>query len=475
MRQQVGTNLPKVGSYNQNVVLDAIRSSGATSRVELAERTGLTPQTISVIVRRLLTDGLVREDGAQPSAGSSGGGKPRTTLRVEPTAGYAVGLHFDPGAIAAVLVDLAGTVLAEARRPVHPSVRPEEAVALMGRAVRKVVREARVPQRRMLGIGLACPGPIDQELGLVLYPPQLAGWDRVPLGAMLEESTGSRVTMDNDATAAAIGERWSGVAKNIGNFIYIYMGTGIGGGLFLSNQVYRGPFRNAAEIGHITAAPDGPECYCGNRGCLEAVGCPAAMVAEARRLLTAAAAADAGPAGLGVGDAEAGGAGLGVGDAEAGGARLGVDGPAAVGCSEAGGALAAAYARDPESVDHEALCRAAAEGDPLARSVVDRVAGYLSDVAVSVTNVLDVELLVLGGPALGAVGGIYRDAVADALARRPIARHVHRVPVSLSPAGGNAAAVGAASLVFHRAFAPQLTTLLSPTAPRPAPSAAVAR
>jgi len=426
MRQQVGTNLPKVGSYNQNVVLDAIRSSGTTSRVELAERTGLTPQTISVIVRRLLAGGLVREDGAQPPAGSSGGGKPRTTLRVEPTAGYAVGVHFDPGQIGAVLVDMAGTVLAETRRGVHAGLGPEEAVALMGRAVRKVVRAAAIPPRRMLGVGLACPGPIDQELGLVLYPPRLAGWDRVPLAAMLERATGSRVIMDNDATAAAIGERWSGVAKNIGNFAYIYMGTGIGGGLFLSNQVYRGPFRNAAEIGHVVAAPDGPPCYCGNRGCLEAVACPAAMVADARRLL-------------------------------AGGA---------------GGALAAAYAKDPGSVDHEALCGAAAAGDELARSVVDRVAAHLSNAAVSVTNMLDVELLVLGGPALGAVGEIYRAAVAEALAARPIARHIHRVPVALSPAGGGAAAIGGASLVFHHAFAPQLTTLLSPTAPAVAPRGA---
>ena len=415
MRQQAGTNLPKVGSYNQNVVLDAIRSSGATSRVELAERTGLTAQTISVIVRRLLTDGLVREDGARPSSGPSGGGKPRTTLRVEPTAGYAVGVHFDPGEIAAVLVDLAGSVVAEVRREVHHSVQPEEAVALMGRAVRKVVRDAKIPQRRLLGVGLACPGPIDQDLGLVLYPPRLAGWEQVPLATLLAETTGTQVTIDNDATAAAIGERWSGVAKNVGNFIYVYMGTGIGGGLFLSNQVYRGPYRNAAEIGHISVAPDGPECYCGNRGCLEAVACPAAMVADAHRLL-----------------------------AQGG-----------------GGALAEAYAKDPVSVDHEAVCLAAAEGDPLARSVVDKTAGYLSDVAVSVANVLDVELMVLGGPALGAVGEIYRAAVAEALARRPIARRVHQVPVSLSPAGSSAGAIGAASLVFHRSYAPQLTTLLS--------------
>ena len=107
------------------------------------------------------------------------------------------------------------------------------------------------------------------------------------------------------------------------------------------------------------------------------------------------------------------------------------------------------------------MCAAAAAGDPLARSVVDRVAGYLADVAVSVANVLDVELMVLGGPALGAVGEIYRAAVAEALARRPIARRVHQIPVSLSPAGSNAGAIGAASLVFHRSYAPQLTELLS--------------
>jgi predicted NBD/HSP70 family sugar kinase len=414
MRPQAGTNLPKVGSYNQNVVLDTIRSLGSTSRVELADRTGLTAQTISVIVRRLLADGLVCEDGAQPSAGPAAGGKPRTALRVEPTAGYAVGIHFDPGKISAVLVDLSGRTVATAEHVIHDTLQPDDASALMARAVRKVIRDGHVPPKRVLGVGLACPGPIDQDLGLVLYPPRLAGWEQVPLETLLHESTGFQVTMDNDATAAAIGERWSGLAKDTGNFAYIYMGTGIGGGLFLNNQVYRGTYRNAAEIGHITVAPDGPECYCGNRGCLEAVACPAAMVAEAHALLAA------------------------------GGQ----------------GALAEAYRKDPGLVDHAALLAAADEGDALARGVVDRVAGQLADVAVSVANMLDIELIVLGGPALGPVGEVYCAAVAAALANRPIARRIHQTTVALSPAARDAGALGAASLVFHRSFAPQLTELL---------------
>jgi len=314
-----------------------------------------------------------------------------------------------------MLVDLSGRVLADVQYEVHDSVKPEDAAALMAKAVRKVIRDGRIPPKRMLGVGLACPGPIDQDLGLVLYPPRLAGWEQVPLETLLHENTGYPVTIDNDATAAAIGERWSGLAMNTGNFAYIYMGTGIGGGLFLSNQVYRGPFRNAAELGHITVEPDGPQCYCGNLGCLEAVACPAAMVAEAH-------------------------------------ARLAKGGE---------GALAEAYQRDPALVDHAALCAAAAAGDPLARGVVDRVARQLADVAVSVANILDIELIVLGGPALGPVGEVYRAAVEVALASRPIARRIHQTRVSLSPAARDAGAIGAASLVFHRSFAPQLTELLS--------------
>jgi predicted NBD/HSP70 family sugar kinase len=433
MRPQAGTNLPKVGSYNQNVVLDTIRSAGAISRVELAGRTGLTAQTISVIVRRLLDGGLVREDGARPPAGPAGGargGKPRTQLRVEAAAGYAVGVHFDPVRISAKLVDLSGHSVADARYEIHESVKPEAAAALMAKAVRKVVRDGRIPPKRILGVGLACPGPIDQDRGLVLYPPQLSGWERVPLERLLCESTGYDVVLDNDATAAAIGERWSGLAMATGNFVYVYMGTGIGGGLFLSNQVYRGPFRNAAEIGHVMVERDGPECYCGNRGCLEAVARPSAMVAEAHDLLAKS-------------DSGAG--------AQAGAT---VDG---------GGvsALAADFARDPRLVDHAALCAAAAQGDPLARRVVDRVAGHLADVAVDLANILDIELIVLGGPALGPVGEIYRAAAAEAVTKRAMARRIHQTAVRLSRTGGDAGAIGAASLVFHRAFAPQVTELLS--------------
>ncbi|GAA3563414.1 ROK family transcriptional regulator [Nonomuraea rosea] len=388
---QLGTNLPKVGSYNRAVVLEAIQASDGISRVQIAHRTGLTAQTVSVIVRRLLAEGLVVEDGSVPS----GGGKPRTILRVDPGAGYAIGVHFDPNEISCVLADLAGRPVARLHLPVRAGLRPRAVIGQMARAARRMLREAGVPDGKVLGVGLACPGPLDAD-GVMVGPPRLAGWDQVPIKSLLQRDTRFPVTVDNDATAAAIGERWAGIARSTPSFAYLYLGTGIGGGIFLDNQVYRGRSLNAAEFGHITVEPDGPECYCGNRGCVEAVCCPSAIEAA-------------------------------MGD------RLA----------------------------HAGICAAAAAGEPEARRVIDRVAGRLADAAVSVVNMLDIDLLVLGGPALREVGEIYREVIARAVSSRSLARRLHVVRVETSPIAADAAAIGAASLVFHATYAPRLGALLS--------------
>ena len=103
-----GTNLPRVGTYNLNVVLSSVQAADGISRVEIAQQTGLTAQTVSVIVRRLIEQGIVIESGSLPSTG----GKPRTTLRINPTAAYAIGIHFDPIEVSVVVVDMKGQQLA---------------------------------------------------------------------------------------------------------------------------------------------------------------------------------------------------------------------------------------------------------------------------------------------------------------------------------------------------------------------------
>jgi predicted NBD/HSP70 family sugar kinase len=279
-----------------------------------------------------------------------------------------------------------------------------------------VLAEGGVARERVLGLGLAAPGPIDQDLGMVVAPPQLTHWTRVPMKDMLSRATGLPVTLDNDATAAAIGERWAGAGRGVANFAYFFLGTGIGGGLVLGHQVYRGGSLNAGEFGHLSVVPNGAQCYCGNRGCLETLASPAAIAAEAHRRLAAR-----------------------PGDS----------------------VLSEPFRRDPAAVDHAAICAAAAVGDPLAAAVIGDAAQHVATVAVNVVNVTDVDLVVLGGHGIRQVENYYVDAVTAALATRPLSRRIRVVDVALSPLGADAAATGGAALVLHATYSPQLSALLT--------------
>ncbi|GAA2676712.1 ROK family transcriptional regulator [Actinoplanes palleronii] len=411
--RRTGTNLPKVGQYNQAVVLDQIQHADGISRVEIAQLTGLTPQTVSSIVRRLIGDGIVREDGAE----SSSGGKPRTRLRINAAAGLAVGVHFDPVQITCVVVDLLGQPLVTMQRPTPPDADPERITEAVAEIVGEVLAAAGLRRDQVLGLGLATPGPIDQSLGILVVPPLLPTWGRVPLKKMLVEATGMPVTLDNDATAAAIGERWAGAGRGVGNFAYFFFGAGIGGGLILSHQIYRGGSMNAAEFGHTSVQEVGPPCYCGNRGCLESLISPAALVGETRRRLAAGAGRKS--------------------------------------------RLAKLFEDDPASVDYDALRLAAADGEPLAVEIIEAAAERLATAVVNVANVVDVDLFVLGGHGLRHIEDRFRSAAERALATRTLARRIRTVKVELSPLGPGAAVIGAAALVLYDTYSPQVSELLS--------------
>ena len=406
-----GSNLPRVGTYNLNVVLSSVQAADGISRVEIAQQTGLTAQTVSVIVRRLIEQGIVIESGSLASTG----GKPRTTLRINPTAAYAIGIHFDPIEVSVVVVDMKGQQLVHSRHAISPRLEPEALIAEAATVARKHLADLGIADERVLGVGAACPGPIDQSQGLVISPPRRDRWTEVPIKRLLKHYIGYDVIIDNDANAAAIGERWSGHGRTASDFAFLYMGTGIGGAMFLSKHIYRGISRNAGEFGHIVVEPNGTPCYCGNRGCLEAMCSPAAIVRNVRAELA-----------------------------------MGRDSK-----------LAVLYEKDPELVDHTVICLAAVEEDPLARRVIDQVAEYLGDCAVTIANALDVELLIIGGKSVAYVADIYKDKVTEFLRTRPLARKTHILEVAISDMANEGAALGAASLVLHAAYTPNTADLVS--------------
>ncbi|MFE5615842.1 ROK family protein [Streptomyces sp. NPDC056524] len=312
--------MPALRSHNAALVLDLLRTAGEAgiSRLELAERTGLTPQAVSKITARLRAEGLAREAGHRASTG----GKPRTVLRLVATAAYAVGVHLDRDELTAVLVDLAGVRVAVRRAPLDLGAGAEAVFDAVDREVRAVRVEApgspgavgevvereaegdgvsaaaasvaaaasasRTPGAAVLGVGVAMPGPLDHLAGT---PGRVTGhpaWEGVPLRDELTRRLGLPVALDKDTNAAALGLALHPDAPAADSFAYLHLGTGLGSGLVLGGALHRGARTGAGEFGHQTVLLDGPPCDCGGRGCLEVL-CLAAVargdVPEAARVL----------------------------------------------------------------------------------------------------------------------------------------------------------------------------------------------
>ncbi|GAA2432724.1 ROK family transcriptional regulator [Streptomyces macrosporus] len=275
-------NLPAVRGHNAALVLDLLRAAGETgaSRPELAEGTGLTPQAVSKITARLRDAGLVAEAGRRPSTG----GKPRTVWRLVRDARYAVGLHLDRDELTAVLADLLGGPVAVHRAPFDLGAPPERALEEAVEAVRVLLAPTAPeagPRAGVLGVGVACPGPLEHRAGVLRRVTGFPGWDGFPLRDALAERLALPVALDKDTNAAALGLALRG-ADGAGSgsggesFAYLHLGTGLGAGLVLDGTLYRGARTGAGEFGHQVVQVDGPECGCGDRGCLEAL-CLAAV------------------------------------------------------------------------------------------------------------------------------------------------------------------------------------------------------
>ena len=184
-----------------------------------------------------------------------------------------VALALDVGAtkLAAAVVDDGGTVLGASRGPVsHTEDGDGLLAALLGHAA-AAMDPPQVTPAALAGVGIACAGPMDWERGEV-SPLNLPAWRGFPLAARVGEALGGvPVALENDAVGIAAGEAWMGAGRGLGSFMAVTVSSGIGGGLVLDGRLVHGASRNAGHVGHIVVEPDGPQCVCGGRGCLEAI------------------------------------------------------------------------------------------------------------------------------------------------------------------------------------------------------------
>ncbi|MCF6103244.1 ROK family transcriptional regulator [Mesorhizobium muleiense] len=257
-----GTNQEFGRPYNRRIVLESIRLHGPIARGDIAKRVGLTVQTVSTIVRELEEHGYVLSMREEPR----GRGLPPATLRINPEGGYAVGIHVTPLGINAALINLSGDVIESAYREAANAT-PDHAFDLIGAMVLELTGLR--PGGRVLGIGMALPGPFGVESMSFIGPTTMTGWKDVALRERLEASTGLPAFFETDMAAAAMGERLYGLGTGYSEYYYLYFGVGLGGVMVHDGSALRGAWGNAGEIGHIPVVPGGEPCPCGNRGCLE--------------------------------------------------------------------------------------------------------------------------------------------------------------------------------------------------------------
>lgn len=396
--------LPKIDGtkeLNRKLILEQIRAKDDISRREIVDATGLSKAAVSTIVAELIEAGLVEETGSQ----SSPIGRPRIQLSLVPQAGLALGAELTDRECRVVLTDLRATPL---RRVLHPvpghDLSVDALLAILQAAVAEVTQG--VEMTKIWGMGLTLPAVVDPSTGTVLLSVILP-WQNEALAEALERRFPYPVAVFSRGSAATWGERWYGAGQHAQNMLYVRVGKGLVAGLVINGQPYLGQGFGAGELGHMTVQPDGALCRCGNRGCLATVATTDALLNRIRQLL-----------------------------------REQPDNP-----------LWGAVSYHLESLRLADVLDAVAAGNELALQALHEIAAWLSIALAAAINLLNLDMIIIGGPLLAAGDALLQPLHAN-LYQRALPTHLARVQVVASTLREDAPSVGAAGLILHELMSP---------------------
>lgn len=381
---------------NLGVVLRHVAARGPLSRATIAAETGLNKTTVSSLVAELVSTRLLHDTGDDERPGTVG--RPAQTVHLNPDGAFSLGLeiHFDYLSVCAT--DLCGEVRYACELPINNRASDPECVLdrvadLAGDGLDAADRGG-VPA---VGVTIAAPGLVDVDAGVAVASPDL-GWTRTPIVAMLSERLGRPglpVRADNESNLGALAELWAGAGRGLRDFVYVSSPHGVGAGIVLHGDLYRGAHGFAGELGHVTVDPDGPPCTCGSRGCL------AMLVGEDALMAIA----------------------------------------ADHGLPSATAPIAAA-----------ALAARIREGDSDTTAAIERMGGWLGIGLADMVNLLDPEAVVLGG-CLGVLAEWLQPPLREQLSSRALATGCATCRIVPSQLGDAAAVRGAAALAIREVIA----------------------
>ena len=264
MKHSLLGNRDLIRAMNRSIILNIIKTHGPIARVEVARQTGLSPATVTGITADLIRENLVFEK----DMGDSSGGRRPILLALNPSGGYLIGIKLTETQAIGALTDLEATVIVKKTDNLHGRD-PEVIVKQLSLLVSELLHMAGLPKKKLLGVGVGLAGIVDSEQGLLRQSP-FFGWRDLPLGDMLQTNIHVSVYVDNDVNTLTLAEMWFGGGQGIDSFLSVTVGRGVGLGIVVNGQFYRGARGGAGELGHTVIDPEGPTCECGKHGCLEA-------------------------------------------------------------------------------------------------------------------------------------------------------------------------------------------------------------
>ncbi|WP_267242253.1 ROK family transcriptional regulator [Streptomyces sp. PR69] len=365
---------------NLERVVRAVRMAGSLTQAEIARSTGLSAATVSNIVREL------KDGGTVEVTPTSAGGRRARSVSLSGDAGIVIGVDFGHTHLRVAVGNLAHQVLAEEAEPLDVDASSAQGFDRAEQLVKRLIEGCGIGQDKVIGVGLGVPGPIDVESGTLGSTAILPGWTGINPSEELSARLGAPVYVDNDANLGALGELVWGSGRGVKDLAYIKVASGVGAGLVIDGQIYRGPGGTAGEIGHITLDEAGPVCRCGNRGCLE-------TFAAARYVLPL---------------------------------------------------LQPGHGAD---LTMERVVQLAREGDPGCRRVIGDVGRHIGSGVANLCNLLNPSRVVLGGD-LAEAGELVLGPIRDSVSRYAIPSAARQLSVAPGALGGRAEVLGALALVL---------------------------
>jgi glucokinase-like ROK family protein len=394
-----GADARLVGELNRSIILNFIRLEGSISRADIAHRTKLSRSAVSNIISSLLDEGIVQETGT----GESKGGRRPIMVNFNYTAGYILGVDLGSNHLLTLVTDLEGNPIEEFSAPFSVDMGPERGLPVLIEHIQSVLNKPMMKGKRVVGLGIGVPGPLDYTTGTIVAPPIMPGWNNVPLRQKLLELLNIEVLVENDANLGAIGERWKGAGQGKQQLAYIKIGTGIGCGLIMDGKIYRGSRGSAGEIGHITISPDGPPCKCGNSGCLESMAAGPAIVNRAILAIQA----------------------------------------------KRESMIRLEMLHTEQAIQE--IAQAAHNGDALAQELFRNAGRHIGTAIANLINLFNPEMVIIGGGVADA-GDLLLNPIQETVKRRSLPSNYNDTVIACAQLGREAIAIGAATMVLQEVF-----------------------